>query len=67
MKHVFVICYAHVFEGYTQGNNSNSYAGVKCNFGSYMLSAQDVSEKFSLLQEYNKQWNRLSGFLQCQI
>ena len=67
MKDVFVICYVSVFGDYVLGNNSNPYAGVRRNFGSCILSAQDFGDKFSLLHEYNKQWNRSSGFLLRQV
>lgn len=56
----FAIGYAHVDLGYIPANNFDPFTGMTTNFDSLILSAQFSGEKFSLVAEYNMQWNNFS-------
>ena len=60
-QYAFAISYADVNLSYEPGDNSDRYVGLKSNIDSLIISAQYDGEKFSLVGEYNIQWNDFSG------
>ncbi len=61
-QYAFAISYAHLDMSYTAtSENPDPYAELEAGFDSFMLSAQYSGEKFSLVAEYNMQWNKFSG------
>ncbi|NOQ12948.1 MAG: hypothetical protein GQ583_00505 [Methyloprofundus sp.] len=60
-QYAFAITYSNINLGYTPGNDSDPFTGLQVCFESFILSAQYNGERFSLVGEYNMQWNRFSG------
>ncbi|NOQ64546.1 MAG: hypothetical protein GQ582_08550 [Methyloprofundus sp.] len=59
-QYAFAISYADLNSSYTSSKSFDPYTGLESNIDSLMLSAQYNGEKFSLVGEYNIQWNSFS-------